>query len=179
MRRRSCADRNRWLRAISTGAPSRKGWRRSINRFATGRSPKDGSCMTATWKARPRWRCWGETVARNLFGNDDPIEAVIRIRNIPFRVVGVLVPKGQTGQGQDQDDTVMIPYTTMQKRLMRITCVQSIVGQGRQRRTRARGAGTNHGLVAPAAPHRVQIERTISPCAICPISPKRRRPAPG
>jgi putative ABC transport system permease protein len=69
----------------------------------------------------------GETVARNLFGNDDPIDSVIRIRNIPFRVVGVLAPKGQTGQGTDQDDTVMIPYTTMQKRLMRITWLQSIV----------------------------------------------------
>ena len=69
----------------------------------------------------------GETVVRNLFGNDDPIDSVIRIRNIPFRVVGVLAPKGQTGQGTDQDDTVMIPYTTMQKRLMRITWLQSIV----------------------------------------------------
>jgi putative ABC transport system permease protein len=69
----------------------------------------------------------GQTVARQLFGNDDPIDSVIRIRNIPFRVVGVLVGKGQTGQGQDQDDTAMIPYTTMQKRLMRITYVQSIV----------------------------------------------------
>ncbi|HET9915708.1 MAG TPA: ABC transporter permease [Candidatus Binatia bacterium] len=69
----------------------------------------------------------GQTVARQLFGNEDPIDAVIRIRNIPFRIVGVLVGKGQTGQGQDQDDTVMIPYTTMQKRLMRITFVQSIV----------------------------------------------------
>jgi putative ABC transport system permease protein len=69
----------------------------------------------------------GQTVARQLFGNDDPIDSVIRIRNIPFRVVGLLVGKGQTGQGQDQDDTVMIPYTTMQKRLMRITYLQSIV----------------------------------------------------
>ena len=69
----------------------------------------------------------GQTVARQLFGSDDALDAVIRIRNIPFRVIGVLVPKGQTGQGTDQDDTVMIPYTTMQKRLMRITWVQSIV----------------------------------------------------
>jgi putative ABC transport system permease protein len=69
----------------------------------------------------------GETVARQLFGNDNPIDMVIRIRNIPFRVVGLLAPKGQTGQGTDQDDTLMIPYTTMQKRLMRITWVQSIV----------------------------------------------------
>jgi putative ABC transport system permease protein len=69
----------------------------------------------------------GQTVVDQLFGNDDPIDSVIRIRNIPFRVVGVLAPKGQTSQGTDQDDTVMIPYTTMQKRLMRITWVQSIV----------------------------------------------------
>ena len=69
----------------------------------------------------------GQTVARQLFGNDDPLDAVIRIRNIPFCIVGTLVAKGQTGQGTDQDDTVMIPYTTMQKRLMRITWLQSIV----------------------------------------------------
>src|SRR5918996_365998 len=68
----------------------------------------------------------GETVVRQLFGNDDPLDSVIRIRNIPFRVVGVLAPKGQTSQGTDQDDTVIIPYTTMQKRLMRITYLQSI-----------------------------------------------------
>ena len=69
----------------------------------------------------------GQTVAHQLFGRDDPIDSVIRIRNIPFRVVGTLMAKGQTGQGTDQDDTVMIPYTTMQKRVMRITWVQSIV----------------------------------------------------
>lgn len=69
----------------------------------------------------------GKSVADNLFGNEDPIDAVIRIRKIPFRVIGVLGAKGQTGQGTDQDDVVMIPYTTMQKRIMRITHVQSIV----------------------------------------------------
>jgi putative ABC transport system permease protein len=69
----------------------------------------------------------GHTVVRNLFGNDDPVDAVIRIRNIPFRVVGVLAPKGQSSQGADHDDTVLIPYTSMQKRLMRITHVQTIV----------------------------------------------------
>ncbi len=69
----------------------------------------------------------GETVARQLFGNDTPTDEVIRIRNIPFRIVGVLSRKGQSSQGADQDDTVMIPYTTMQKRLMRITWVQTIL----------------------------------------------------
>jgi putative ABC transport system permease protein len=69
----------------------------------------------------------GQTVAGQLFGNDSPLDAVIRIRNIPFRIVGVLAHKGQTGQGADQDDTVMIPYTTMQKRLIRITWVHTIL----------------------------------------------------
>ena len=69
----------------------------------------------------------GETVARQLFGYDTPTDAVIRIRNIPFRIVGVLARKGQSSQGTDQDDTVMIPYTTMQKRLMRITWVHTIL----------------------------------------------------
>ena len=68
----------------------------------------------------------GQTVADNLFGSEDPIDAVIRVRKIPFRVIGVLAAKGQTGQGTDQDDVVMIAYTTMQKRIMAITHVQSI-----------------------------------------------------
>jgi putative ABC transport system permease protein len=69
----------------------------------------------------------GQTVVRNLFGNDDPIDAVIRIRNIPFQVVGVLASKGQSSQGADQDDVILIPYTTMQKRLLRITYLHTIM----------------------------------------------------
>ena len=90
--------------------------------IASGRFIHDGDIESAAKVA-----VIGQTVVTNLFGNDDPIDGVIRIRNIPFRVVGVLAPKGQSAQGTDQDDTVMIPYTTMQKRLMRITWVQSIV----------------------------------------------------
>lgn len=69
----------------------------------------------------------GQSVVNNLFGNEDPIDGIIRIRKIPFRVIGVLGAKGQTGQGTDQDDIVMIPYATMQKRIMGITHVQGIV----------------------------------------------------
>ena len=68
----------------------------------------------------------GQTVAYNLFGNDDPIDNVVRIKKIPFRIIGVLGAKGQTGMGTDQDDVVMIPYTTMQKRIMGVTYVQQI-----------------------------------------------------
>jgi putative ABC transport system permease protein len=59
----------------------------------------------------------GNTVAVNLFGGDDPIGQQVRIRNVPFRVVGVLAPKGQTADGNDQDDIVLAPYTTVQTRL--------------------------------------------------------------
>ena len=61
----------------------------------------------------------GETVANELFGWDDAVGQFIRIRNIPFEVVGVLAPKGQSAMGQDQDDTVIIPVTTAQRRLAR------------------------------------------------------------
>jgi putative ABC transport system permease protein len=69
----------------------------------------------------------GQTVAKNLFGDESPLDAIIRVKKIPFRIIGVLGPKGQTGFGTDQDDTIMIPYTTMQKRILGITYVQQIV----------------------------------------------------
>ena len=59
----------------------------------------------------------GQTVVDSLFGNEDPVGQVVRIKNIPFKVLGVLASKGQSAVGQDQDDTVYIPVTTAQKRL--------------------------------------------------------------
>jgi putative ABC transport system permease protein len=59
----------------------------------------------------------GQTVVNSLFGNVDPVGQAIRIKNIPFRVLGVLASKGQSPTGQDQDDTVYIPVTTAQKKL--------------------------------------------------------------
>ncbi len=59
----------------------------------------------------------GQTVVENLFGDQNPVGQTIRIKNVPFQVVGVLAEKGQSAQGQDQDDTVMIPVTTAQKKL--------------------------------------------------------------
>ncbi|HZR46088.1 MAG TPA: ABC transporter permease [Candidatus Manganitrophaceae bacterium] len=69
----------------------------------------------------------GKTVASNLFGKQDPIGQIIRIRNVPFKVVGVLAPKGQSAQGQDQDDTIIIPLTTLQKRIMGVTNIGIIL----------------------------------------------------
>jgi putative ABC transport system permease protein len=68
-------------------------------------------------KAMRKVAVLGNTVAVNLFGDDDPIGQQARIRNVPFRVVGVLAPKGQTADGNDQDDIVLAPYTTVQTRL--------------------------------------------------------------
>jgi len=60
----------------------------------------------------------GESVRKNLFGATDPIGQTIRIRSLPFKVVGVLSPKGQSAaMGQDQDDTIIIPITTLQKKM--------------------------------------------------------------
>jgi putative ABC transport system permease protein len=59
----------------------------------------------------------GQTVVENLFGDEDPIGKTIRIKNVPFIVLGVLDRKGQSPQGQDQDDTIIIPITTAQKKL--------------------------------------------------------------
>ena len=59
----------------------------------------------------------GRTVAENLFGVVDPVGKTIRINNVPFKVAGVLKSLGQSSQGQDQDDTVIVPVTTAMKRL--------------------------------------------------------------
>ena len=59
----------------------------------------------------------GNTVASELFGDMNPINKTIRIGNIPFKVIGLLKTKGQSGMGQDQDDLVFIPITTAQKKV--------------------------------------------------------------
>jgi putative ABC transport system permease protein len=59
----------------------------------------------------------GNTVAENLFPNGDSVGQIIRIKNVPFRVSGVLEKKGGNMMGQDQDDTILAPYTTIMKRL--------------------------------------------------------------
>jgi len=69
----------------------------------------------------------GETVAYNLFGAEDPIGAVIRVKKIPFRIVGILAAKGQSSNGTDQDDIVMVPYTSMMKLVMGVTYIQQII----------------------------------------------------
>ena len=69
----------------------------------------------------------GTTIADNLFpGGQDPIGKVIRFNQVPFRVVGILKSKGYNSMGQDQDDIVLAPYTTVMKRLLAQTYLQGI-----------------------------------------------------
>jgi len=71
----------------------------------------------------------GKTVVDQLFPDSDPLGKTIRIRDIPFKVVGVLAPKGFNLFGQDQDDTVVIPYTSHLKRVSRHPNINSILAQ--------------------------------------------------
>ncbi len=59
----------------------------------------------------------GATVARELFGEQDPVDQVIRVRSVPMTVVGVLATKGQNSMGHDQDDVLMIPISTLRNRI--------------------------------------------------------------
>ncbi|WKZ18704.1 MAG: ABC transporter permease [Candidatus Jettenia sp. CY-1] len=63
----------------------------------------------------------GKTVVDNLFGALDPVDKSVRVNNIPFKVVGVLSAKGESAMGQDQDDVVLLPYTTLQRKIMGVT----------------------------------------------------------
>lgn len=70
----------------------------------------------------------GQTVVTNLFGEGaDPIGSFIRINKIPFEIVGITEKKGQNAFGQDQDDIVVAPFSTVQKRMMAVTYIQSML----------------------------------------------------
>jgi putative ABC transport system permease protein len=69
----------------------------------------------------------GSVVRDMLFGPEvDPIGQVIRVRNQPFKVVGVMASKGQSSWGEDQDDTIFVPYTTVQRKLLGITHINNV-----------------------------------------------------
>ena len=69
----------------------------------------------------------GQTIVDNLFKNgEDPLGQVIRFDKVPFRIVGVLAPKGYNSMGRDQDDIILAPFTTIQKRLLAIPYMHGI-----------------------------------------------------
>ena len=63
----------------------------------------------------------GQTVVENLFGGTDPVGQIIRIKKVPFTVVGVLSPKGQSPWGQDQDDIILLPISTAKKKVLGVS----------------------------------------------------------
>ena len=69
-------------------------------------------------EAKARVLVIGQTVVDAVFEGIDPIGQTVRLRNLPFRIIGVLESRGQSGMGQDQDNTVLTPYTTAQKKLL-------------------------------------------------------------
>jgi putative ABC transport system permease protein len=119
-RQQVVAGENNWNTQVQgTGAdlPAIRAW--SIDR---------GAFFTAQDVSRAEKVAVLGAVARDeLFGvGADPTDATIRIGSQPFRVVGVLARKGQAAMGPDQDDTVVVPYTTVQKKLLGITHLQNI-----------------------------------------------------
>ena len=102
-----------WSTGI-TGTDSRmfeiKEWNLSYGRMFSETDVKNASKVAIL----------GQTVVNELFGDVDPLGKTIRIKGVPFQVIGVLVSRGQSGMGMDQDDAVYIPITTAQKKLMGI-----------------------------------------------------------
>jgi len=99
-----------WSTVINGTSPEMleiRGWSLSSGRSFT-QQENDGAAKVCIL---------GRTVVENLFGGIDPIGQIVRIKKIPFVVVGVLFPKGQTTWGQDQDDIIFVPLTAAQKRL--------------------------------------------------------------
>ena len=80
---------------------------------------------------RERVAVVGKTVDKNLFGDEDPVGAEIRVKNIPFRIIGVLNSKGSGAMGNDQDDMVIIPYTTAMERVEGIDYLRMIYVVGK------------------------------------------------
>jgi putative ABC transport system permease protein len=102
----------------------------------------------------------GQTVASTLFGDSDPLGQVIRIRNVPFTVIGLLQRKGQTTFGQDQDDTVLIPLSTAKKKVLGASqanarSVGSIAVKVREARAMAEAEQEIRGLLRQR--HRLQM----------------------
>jgi putative ABC transport system permease protein len=84
-------------------------WPLSSGRFFTEREQAGAAAVAVL----------GQTIVDNLFaGGEDPIGAVIRVKNVPFEVIGVLERKGQTTWGQDQDDVLMMPFSTAERRTL-------------------------------------------------------------
>jgi putative ABC transport system permease protein len=106
------AGNQNWSTAVSGVTPEYqlvRDWPMAAGRFLNRQEEESGATVVVL----------GETVVQNLFGpGQNPIDQVIRIKNVPLRVVGVLAPKGQSTQGTDQDDAVFIPFFTAERKVL-------------------------------------------------------------
>ena len=105
------------INGVSTDFPTVRDWQTSSGDFFTDNDLRGMRKVAVI----------GQTVADNLFPGVDPVGSQIQIRNEPFDIVGVLAKKGQNAVGQDQDDIVIIPYTTAQTRLSGNTRIWQIL----------------------------------------------------
>ena len=104
-------DRDNWhsrILAISPGCQSVKGWLQETGRAITQEDFDRAENVAVL----------GQTVVRNIFQGEEPIGSTIRIRNLPFKVIGVLEEKGTAPGGYDQDDLVLVPYETARIKML-------------------------------------------------------------
>jgi len=113
------ADNQNWYTNILGESPDYFGIRNW--QFAEGTSFTDIDVRGATKVA-----VIGQTVVKQLFGDDDPLGQILRVKGVPFEIVGILAGKGLSVMGQDQDDTVIIPYTSAMKRIMGVNNLRTI-----------------------------------------------------
>ena len=104
------------IQGVSTDYPLIRSWNVAQGDFFTDTDVKAAAKVAVL----------GQTVVDNLFPNGDAVGQIIRIKNVPFKVVGVLEKKGGNMMGQDQDDTVIAPYTTVMKRVAGKTKIDMI-----------------------------------------------------
>src|SRR5438270_7323928 len=104
------------IQGVSTDYPLIRSWNVAEGDFFTD----------ADVKAAAKVCVLGQTVVENLFPAGSAVGQIVRIKNVPFKVVGVLEKKGGNMMGQDQDDTVVAPYTTVMKRLAGKTKIDMI-----------------------------------------------------
>jgi putative ABC transport system permease protein len=104
-------DNQNWLTTVNGSTPdffAIREWTIERGRFFNGGESDSGAKVCVI----------GQTVAAQLFGVADPLGQVVRVKSMPCEVVGVLVGKGQSSQGQDQDDLVVMPWVTFKSRMM-------------------------------------------------------------
>jgi putative ABC transport system permease protein len=111
----------------------------------------------------------GKTVADQVFPNEDPVGQTLRIRNLPFRILGVLSPKGFSIFGSDEDDVVLIPYTSHMRRVSRRTNISMIRIQAAD----AENIASVKLAVEDCSPNAAAAASPISPSA-----PRKNSPPP-